>query len=60
MTITTIHDCRIDNLPFIMGCEYEAEPFLNPGRRCMDYIVHTIWGFTVMSLGEVRKHFIGI
>lgn len=28
MTITAIHDCRIDNLPFIMGCEYEAEPFL--------------------------------
>ena len=60
MTIIAIHDCRIDNLPFIMGEEYEVEPIFNHGRRCMDYIIHTVWGYTVISLGEVRKHFIGI
>lgn len=60
MTITAIHDCRIDNLPFVMGCEYKVEQFLDPGRRYIYYIVYNVWGYTMLSLEEVRKHFIGI
>ncbi len=58
MTITAIHDCKIDDRPFVMGEEYEAEVMF--GMHYLYVLVYTVLGAAMMSISEARKHFIGI
>jgi hypothetical protein len=57
MTITAIHDCRIDDIPFVMGMEYEAETTFG---TTMWIMVYTVWGTAMMTIAEARRHFMGV